>query len=502
MRHPIRFLLAGLLLAQPALAGAATFRYVAERNQIVVENGGPASLGAIKAALPHAPLSLVDRERRIWLLGANLVITSGSALRLHGPAAGGDVAELRLKSNNSSAGGSFVSVTADHGYLDIRATRITSWDTERNGPDTEYESYGRAFIRVRSRLRSMVLIPLQSRMDITDSEVAYLGYGANESYGLVWKVVAPQPYVFGHVRVYGNVVRSRIHHNYFGLYTSGAQDSEWRDNQVYQNVHYGLAPHNRSDDLRIERNDVHHNGHHGITVRQRCLRASIRDNRVWRNGEGGITVHRDSNDAVVTGNEVFANAESGITIYASSGAVVRDNVSLDNGMIGVQLAMGTTGSRVENNEIGGNHVYGVFVGQGKGRPETPDAALPRRNVVAGNLIYGSGGQDLRTGDMALNRFADNTVLLDTADELLTGAMPDPFRNPRRGMLATAESSEPADRSALASRRMTGRPYPEPPWWRAPNNLLWGALSLLAGLLLLRSRPASRATAEPRRYDPR
>lgn len=395
-----------LPLLWPPGADAATLRYSRELNLITVEHGAVTTLSGLKAALPQAPLTLVDREHRIWLLSANLLLTNGSTLRLHGRAAGGDADELRLKSDNSSAPGSIVSITADHGTLDIRATRVTSWDSAANGPDTEYQAYGRAFIRARSRMRSMLLIPLQSRMDVVDSEIAFLGYAANESYGLVWKVVAPESYVFDYVRVHGNVVRSNIHDNYFGVYASGARNSEWRGNRVHHNVQYGLAPHTRSDDLRIEDNEVHDNGNHGITVRQQCARVVIRNNRVWANGESGITLHGASG-GLIAGNEVYRNSETGITVYGSGGVTVRDNTVRDNAHIGIQLAMGASDNRVEANEVRGNGFYGLFVGKGRGRPPRGGDGQPRRNFIANNRVWDSGAENLRLGDPKLNIWVSN-----------------------------------------------------------------------------------------------
>src|SRR5262245_32318711 len=84
-------------------APAATFRYATSSNRIYVENGGTATLTDIKNALPNSPLQLVDVTNKIWLCRANLLVTDGSTLRLHGSANAGDVNELRLLSNNSTA---------------------------------------------------------------------------------------------------------------------------------------------------------------------------------------------------------------------------------------------------------------------------------------------------------------------------------------------------------------------------------------------------------------
>src|SRR5216117_800220 len=115
-----------VLFFSPAFG--ATFRWASSSNRIYVENGGSVTLSDIKAGLANAPLDLVDAANKVWLLRANLQIVDGCVLVLHGAAAGGDVNEFRLQSDNSSASNSFVAVTADWGTIDIANTRITSWD--------------------------------------------------------------------------------------------------------------------------------------------------------------------------------------------------------------------------------------------------------------------------------------------------------------------------------------------------------------------------------------
>src|ERR1051325_9781696 len=91
---------ATVFLSPPVFS--ATFRFATTSNRIYVEGGGSATLSDIRAALPHAPLDLVDPVNSIWLVRANLLVTDGSILELHGTSIGGDVNELRLLSNNNS----------------------------------------------------------------------------------------------------------------------------------------------------------------------------------------------------------------------------------------------------------------------------------------------------------------------------------------------------------------------------------------------------------------
>ena len=157
---------------------------------VLVNNAGYAYRGEIesldveqmKTMFDTKVFGLVDITNRIWLLRANLLVRDGCSLLLHGTAAGGDVNELRLQSVNADPGcPCVVSVTADWVTLDIQSTKITSWDTMTGTPDTDPLANGRAFLRARSSLSTNGLTPLESRMDITDSELCFLGADASEA---------------------------------------------------------------------------------------------------------------------------------------------------------------------------------------------------------------------------------------------------------------------------------------------------------------------------------
>src|SRR5881394_2545398 len=327
------------LIALPSPGQGATFHWAATSNRIYVEGGGSATLSDIKAGLPNAPLDLVDATNHIWLLRANVQIRDGTTLVLHGSSGGGDVDLLRLQSNNSSASNSVVSVTADWGRIDIKNTHITSWDDAVNGPDTEYQTFGRAFVRVRSRLAADGVTALESRMDIVNSEISYLGYDASESYGLAWKVTGRHPdptkSIYDVVNVYGDVLGSHLHHNFWGVYSFGLEGGRWLTNEVDHNAGYGFDPHDDSDHLLIEGNNVHHNGGlgrgtHGIIASRRCDHLIIRNNRSWANAENGIMLHRHSDDCLVENNETFQNGDSGIALFDVDRTTVRNNLCLSN----------------------------------------------------------------------------------------------------------------------------------------------------------------------------
>jgi len=399
----------------------ATFRFSGASNRIYVEGGGSATLTDIKNALPNAPLDLVDAANQVWLLRANLFITDGSTLILHGSAAGGDVNEFRLQSNNSSASNSFVNVTADHGEIDINDVHILSWDSAVNGPDTEYQAMGRAFIRVRAKLASDGVTPLESRMNILNSDISYLGFDASESYGLSWKVIGTHPdpskSIFDVVNVYGNIISNRIHDSFWGVYSYGLEGGQWLNNEIDHNAGYGFDPHDDSDHLVIEGNNVHHNGGvargtHGIIASRRCDHLVIRNNRSWANAENGIMLHRHSDDCVVENNLTYLNGDSGIALFDVDRTTVRNNTVLSNANAGIRLTIGCADNVIANNEIGYSGANGLMIIPGNDAPE-PDPLDPivtsrnRRNSVLSNHVHDCQAEGLKLTDGDTNVFFGN-----------------------------------------------------------------------------------------------
>jgi len=415
----------------------AMFRWASSSQRIYVTGPGSATLSEIKAALPNAPLFQVNPPQPgvvanpsnlVWYLGANLFVENGARLDLHGPVSGGDVAELRLKSDNTPEAGAVVELRADWGWLDIRDTRITSWDSAANGPDTETEAYRRAYIRARSKLDPDGVTAHESRMDVINSEICYLGSQNSEAYGLTWKVVdttavyippGSTKTLFDLVNVYGDIINSRIHHNHFGVYTYGHEGGQWLHNEVDHNLRYGFDPHDDSDNLVIENNNVHHNGWHGIIASKRCDNGVLRNNQSWNNGLDlvnphghGIMLHRSCDDWVIEGNQVMGNADTGIAIFACDRTVIRNNVCVSNANAGIRLSVGSSDSRVEGNEVGGAHRYGLYLFEGDDPPEPDDdggsgSARCHGNTFANNFIQDCTSDFIKINGADGNAFLGN-----------------------------------------------------------------------------------------------
>ena len=384
-----------------------SFRWASSTDTIYATGPGYFTLTDVRNQLPHAPLEVVDATNHTWLLEANLKLEEGATLLLHGSALGGDVDQLRLKSNNDAEPFNAVWIRADWGTIDVRRTAVTSWDMAADAPDTAYAAYGRAYIDVRSTLDADGVTVHESRMDIADSDVGYLGSPANEAYGLTWKAVGLGPAVHAVLHVYGNVTGSHLHDNYFGAYMYGAFGMQWLNDEIDHSVRYGLDLHDDSNFFDIEGNVFHDNGTKGLIGAERCDHLLIRNNVARDNGEHGIMLYHQSNDSVVEDNQTFGNGQAGMELFESDGNTVWDNRVFNNQGGGVNVSVGSADNVFSGNDVGFNGAYGFSIFQGLNVPLTGDGR-PRGNDVVGNTIHDNalGGVLLRDADA--NVFDGNT----------------------------------------------------------------------------------------------
>jgi parallel beta-helix repeat protein len=325
--------------------------YESNTNTIIVRPGQATTLQAVGRALGR-PTALRELSPGEWLLGANLRVEKGAAIRIAGP----EVRWLKLRSEP----GSYAWIKVLGGRIEFSNTRVTSWDTVSDQVD-EDSSDGRSFVLARDG----------AQMDIRDSEMSYLGYDAFESYGVAWRLAGTS----------GDIENSRFGYNFYGLYAYEASDLIIRGNEVDHSVRYGIDPHTRANRLVIEGNRSHHNGKHGIILAEECNNSIIRNNVVWANTLHGIVLYQRSNGNLVENNTAYENGRQGININDSAQNVIRHNVTHDNAKAGIGL-----GQDANNNSIAGNEVYhnpdGITLYSGASGNELWD------NKVHDNARYG------------------------------------------------------------------------------------------------------------------
>lgn len=408
--------LPGTAAAAPCMA--ANIRWAASTNTVYISGAGVVcTLTELDQLATKAVITQTNLPDKVWFVGSNIWLQNGATLRLYGSAAGGDVSELRLKSNNSLVANSTVFLRAYWGTIDINATQIKSWDEAAQAVDGEHAAYKRSFIQVKSFLESDGVTARQSRMDIAASDIGYLGFNGAEAYGLSWKVLGAQPGLFDTVGVLGTVTNSRIHHNYYGVYTWGADGMIWRNNEFDNNVKYGLDPHDNSDDLIIEDNSAHHNGTHGIICSRYCDHLTIRRNKAYNNGGNGLMLHRLTNESVVEDNELYDNADSGLAIFDSHNNVIRRNNSHDNKK-GMRFSVGSSNNLIEDNDLIANSQYGIYFFKGSDLPTELGDGRPKLNRFIRNTIQDSGVYGLKLKEADDNLFSENEFIENGATLLL------------------------------------------------------------------------------------
>ena len=373
---PIEYLQEPLSLERLAQSGATVpiVTYIRETNTIDVKGrGSMIDILKLRDALPALPPEealLVETAPKEWLLRANLHITQDVTVALHN----GQVETLRLASSERG----FTIIRTERGSLLIQGVHITSWDESVGGPDRTVED-GRATL----------VAYTGGRMDVMDSEISYLGYPLDVArrlgtsfggtYGLSWKI--PNG-TFNQNLLTGSLIRSRVHHNHFGLYAFGATGLVIRDNEVYQNTEYGIDPHDDSNNLLIEGNFVHSNGNHGIIGSKRVMYSTIRNNRSVGNRLHGIMLDRQSNYNLVEDNRASGQV-NGMALYDSHHNLIRKNSFIGN-RFGIRANMASAENRFTENEIRSNE-KGIYL-----------YGLASKNVFLDNVIaYNSEGVKLK-----------------------------------------------------------------------------------------------------------
>ena len=270
---------------------------------------------------------------------------------------------------------------------------MTSWNEGKATVDEDYIN-GRGYLLARDG----------AQMTIDKSELHYLGFGDVESYGLSWRTEGSG----------GHLTNSIVSHLYFGLYSFDVGGLTITDNEVRDNVLYGIDPHTGSHNLTIERNIVHDNGKHGIILAEDCTDSVIRDNVVYRNQHHGIVLYLHSDRNLVEGNEAFANAAQGINVNESSNNTVKSNRVYDNTESGIGIGQTAKDNVVESNDVRGNQQDGLRLVSEASQTDVRD------NVIGENVRYGVYVDS--DGPFAL---AGNTIWKNRTGVMLKGTPTDP-----------------------------------------------------------------------------
>src|SRR5215203_5685573 len=336
----------------------------------------------------------------VWLLNAGIVIEKDATLFINSsdtswlkivapPTYNEETAsnEEERNSENLVAKANGIEVL---GSLKINSVKMTSWDPfsnnyavnegKRNLRGTEYEvelGSPRPFISVEGEATGTT--------DITNSEIAYLGYEGGVGGGPVVGLT----YFGGDGSVISN---NDIHHLYFAFYSNGVGHITIENNHIHDSGHYALDPHTGTHDMIIRNNTVEDNGSIGIICSLDCYNITIENNTVSNNTKMGIMLSRNTFDSLVR-NNIVSNEEQGIVISESHNNEINNNKVSDSGR-GIDLDKEST-----ENVIYANILLNI--------PDPSDALYIEEGAAEQNDLYSNKLMNIYGEETDLDKARDN-----------------------------------------------------------------------------------------------
>jgi mannuronan 5-epimerase len=201
-----------------------------------------------KAIVTTSTNTSENNNKKVWLLYAGLKIKENANLDINS----NDVTWLKIIPSKKSPN----AIEVD-GSLKVDSVKITSWNPKTNGyvkfiekakeDDSIYSTIQRPYIKIDETATGPT--------EITNSELAYLGYSCNGCGGLT--------FYGGENSILKN---NDIHHIYKGFYSKEMKHMLIEGNHVYGNERYGIDPHTGTYNMTIRNNTVYDNGHSGLCV--------------------------------------------------------------------------------------------------------------------------------------------------------------------------------------------------------------------------------------------
>jgi mannuronan 5-epimerase len=324
-----------------ALAESGCITYDATTLTITVSCKSPVSLtdiyeqlgGAENKALYKDP----DNNDGVWLLNANVTIQSGSTLNIDSK----DTKWLKIVADGKTlAYGIHV-----YGSMGIDSVKVTSWNPQTNDV---VESHGsretsgkivhpgapRPYIRVEKEATGTT--------DITNSEIAYLGYEGGWGTGTSG--------IHYHLAGHGSVIRNNdIHHLYFGFYSVGVGGMVIENNKVHDMGHYGIDPHTGTHDMVIRNNTVYGNNGTAIICSQDCYNILIEKNIVYNNTGSGIAFSRNMTQSIARDNHLHDQSRAILVSQSHNNEIYNNSISNSNP--GITLLNASSANKIYRNSI-------------------------------------------------------------------------------------------------------------------------------------------------------
>jgi poly(beta-D-mannuronate) C5 epimerase len=284
--------------------------------------------------------NILNREsatEKVWNLNAGLTIQKGSTFYINST----DTDWLKIVADGVNPNAIKVL-----GSLKIDSVKITSWNPTTNDFGTTNgtrHSVQDKLILNKGDVRPVIKVEggATGTTDITNSEIAYLGYEGGTSPG-----ASGLSYYGGDNSIIKN---NKIHNLYFGFYSKGVGGMTIENNHIYDNDIYGLDPHTGTHDMVIRNNFVYNNGGFGIICSVDCYNITIEKNEVHDNYHG-IMLSRNMTNSFVKNNIVYNENVSGIFVSDSyNNQIVKNTIS--NSAAGIFINTHASNNQISENTI-------------------------------------------------------------------------------------------------------------------------------------------------------
>jgi mannuronan 5-epimerase len=367
--------------------------YNPSTRTITVGCGSSARLADIDNKLRDSGVLAKQSPTGTWFLSANLVISKGATFHIDSV----DTKWLKINSKVDRSGRPKIGpayIINVFGSLKIDSVKITSWDPTTNYYAVTNGSRTGSGVFIFGAPRPSIVVENNATgtTDITNSEIAYLGYEQGKHKG-----GSGLSYYYGGD---GSIIRNNdIHHVYFGIYTFGVGHMIIENNIIRNSGHYGLDPHTGTHDMVIRNNTVYDNNGSGIICSLNCYNILIENNKVYHNADDGIVFSRNMYNSIARNNIVYYES-NGIFVSQSHNNQVYNN-TISNSGNGFNLNSGSTNNKMYYNTMMNSKSHAILINNSSSG-----------NIFTSNKIVSSTTRGLKIvqDSTSKNTFSNNQIV--------------------------------------------------------------------------------------------
>jgi len=332
-------------ISSPTTSSCITYKAIV---RMISVNCGSATLTDIYNQFHDNNILSKQSPDGVWFLNANLVIAKGATFNIDSS----DTKWVKISTGGVGIGSNTPYSIDVHGSLKIDSVKITSWDPTTNyyaiTNGTRNNTGGSKDVILPGAPRPFITVEKDSTgtTDITNSEIAYLGYEKGSLSGVG---TSGLNFYGGDGSVLSN---DNIHDLYFGFYSSGVGGMVIEKSQIHHNAIYGLDPHTGTHNMIIRDNVVHDNGQFGIICSLNCNNVTIENNHVYHDGDkntgAGIMFSRNMFNSIALNNDIH-DESVGISISSSHENLIYNN-TVSNSGDGIDIK-NSTNNRIHDNTV-------------------------------------------------------------------------------------------------------------------------------------------------------